>query len=1128
MNDSDGAGLDATDRAAALDTARSCIVQAPAGSGKTELLIQRYLALLARVERPESIVAMTFTRKAVGEIRQRILVALRDAGEPRPAEPHRATTWGLARDALARDAALGWNLVAHPARLQVFTIDALCMRLMRQAPLAAKLGALPRPTEHAESLYAQAALAELDDAGAHSESWRRLLDHVDNDADRLVRLIAGMLAKREQWLRHLVTDDRAALRASLERALAAEIESVLSALDALLPRALRPRLAELAQHAARNLAAVGSEHPLAPCADRSALPPASVQGLAHWQAIAGWLLKTDGSLLGQVDIRHGFAAKGSPRDAGHAERDERKRAMRGLISELAAVPGLVAALDAVRSLPPPRYDDGAWSFIEALLEVLPRAAARLPLVFAQRGVIDFTEATLITLRALASEAAASDLLLWLDARIEHLLVDEFQDTSLAQCDLLECLTSGWSEGDGRTLFVVGDAMQSIYRFRDANVSLFLEAQRNRRVGRVPIEPLTLSRNFRAQRALVEWVNQAFPRVLPPRDEPARGAVAFKPAQAARGESFAPAATLDLAADAASEAEHALSRIRAALASDAQSIAVLVRKRTDLAQLLPALRAAGVSFAAVELDRLSERQAVLDLVALTHALIQPADRASWLAVLRAPWCALSLPDVFVVAGACAEGSLIDAICGPLAEAVRSRLSLAGQVGFERLAAAVAPALGNRGRVPLATMVRGVWLALGGPACAAKAIDRVAAERVLALIAEHAEGPDIPDWPAFCAALDALHAEAEIDTATRVQIMTLHRAKGLEFDVVIMPGLARDPGSSEPQLLLWKERPAGLLLAPLRARGKAQADPVYAYLRSLEADEDDAELRRLLYVGCTRAKRSLHFTAALAVERDASGKARWKPPARRTLLEALWPALDPPAPVLAQARSSAPPSLEAGVPLCRLPVSWRAPSPPERIPVPPEPPVRGAREPIEFDWARETARQIGIVTHRLLRQIAEEGSEQWTPLRIGAERGRIEREFTNLGFTGPEARGAGEQVVLALERTLADPRGRWLFDSRHTEARNEYALTEWRDGGFVHSVLDRTFVDADGVRWIVDFKLSRHEGAGVDAFLERERERYRAQLEGYAATLRGLDGRPIRLGLYFPLLVGWREWPAPPSD
>src|SRR5207247_10302308 len=133
--------------------------------------------------------------------------------------------------------------------------------------------------------------------------------------------------------------------------------------------------------------------------------------------------------------------------------------------------------------------------------------ARLELVFAEAGAIDFNEATLIALRALASVDAPSELLLALDLRIEHLLVDEFQDTSLAQRDLIERLTAGWTPGDGRTLFVVGDPMQSIYRFRDADAGLFLDAQRGRRIGDVHLEPLTLARNFPPQPALTGRVNR---------------------------------------------------------------------------------------------------------------------------------------------------------------------------------------------------------------------------------------------------------------------------------------------------------------------------------------------------------------------------------------------------------------------------------------------------------------------------------------------------------------------------------------------------------------------------------------------------------------------------------------------
>jgi ATP-dependent exoDNAse (exonuclease V) beta subunit len=1121
MNDR-GIERDRDARLAALDIARSFIVEAPAGSGKTELLLQRFLALLARVERPEAIVAMTFTRKAAGEIRDRILVALRGAEDESPIEPHLALTWRLARAALRRDAALGWNLIAHPARLQVHTIDALCLMLARQAPLAVKLGAMPRMIERADELYVEAARAALDEADAGEGAWQRLLDDLDNNADRLVGLLASLLAKREQWLRHLVTDDPAALRAALEDALAAEIEAELRALAEILPRSSAHRLIELLRHAAANLEVNGEEYRLAAFLEGSELPPANAAGLPRWQAIAGWLLTQKGGFRAQVNKRQGFFAE-SETGAG---RETRKQAMEALLADLSAVPGLAAALHATRRLPPPRYDEAAWRFIAALLDVLPRVAARLELVFAESGAIDFNEATLIALRAMASSDAPSDLLLALDVRIEHLLVDEYQDTSLAQRDLIEKLTAGWTPGDGRTLFVVGDPMQSIYRFRDADVGLFLDAQRRQRIGVVALEPLTLARNFRSQRALVEWVNRIFAQVSSA-STPRRNAITFKAAVAARDPEPAPAVTLDVCRSAALEADTVVARIRAALAGDAQSIAILVRKRPDLAELLPALRSAEIPYAAVDLDRFSERQAMLDLASLAHALVQPADRAAWLATLRAPWCGLTLPDLFTLAGGCESGPLCEAIVGPRADELQSRLTSDGRARLARFSAAVAPALRDRGRVPLATMVRGAWLALGGPACVSESIDLDAAQRVLSLLEEHSAGADVADWPAFAAALDALYADQEIDPATRVRVMTLHRAKGLEFDVVVMPALARPAKRPDPELLLWRQRPAGLLLAPTSPTSvdRNDRDPIYAYLRALDAAEDASELARLLYVGCTRAKRSLHLTASLSVERDADGRSRWKHPARGSSLDALWAAvrdeasLPPEEPVAAAGGTAV-----SGVPLLRLPLAWRLPPPPSMQVAPAAEVLRGT-EPVEFDWVRETARQIGMVAHRILRQIAEDGLDSWTLKRVEAQRQRVARDLSALGFTGAEAAAAVEQVLASIRTMLADSRGRWLFDPRHADAHSELAVTEWRDGSFVHRVLDRTFVDAGGTRWIIDFKLSRHEGGGVDAFLDNERERYRAQLDSYAGAMRALDARPIRLGLYFPLLGAWREWSAP---
>ena len=158
---------DAAAREAALDPGRSFIVQAPAGSGKTELLVRRFLGLLGSVERPEEIVAITFTRKAAAEMRKRVLEAAPGAGE-----------------------------LGH--RLRIQTIDALCASLTRQMPVLARFGAQPELVENARPHYREAALRTLK---ALSPDAERLLAHLDNNLGTAVWLLSSMLAKRDQWLR---------------------------------------------------------------------------------------------------------------------------------------------------------------------------------------------------------------------------------------------------------------------------------------------------------------------------------------------------------------------------------------------------------------------------------------------------------------------------------------------------------------------------------------------------------------------------------------------------------------------------------------------------------------------------------------------------------------------------------------------------------------------------------------------------------------------------------------------------------------------------------------------------------------------------------------------------------------
>jgi ATP-dependent exoDNAse (exonuclease V) beta subunit len=181
--------------------------------------------------------------------------------------------------------------------------------------------------------------------------------------------------------------------------------------------------------------------------------------------------------------------------------------------------------------------------------------------------------------------------------------------------------------------------------------------------------------------------------------------------------------------------------------------------------------------------------------------------------------------------------------------------------------------------------------------------------------------------------------------------------------------------------------------------------------------------------------------------------------------------------------------------------------------------------EFEWAGETRRHIGIVVHGELERWAHSPTMP-TAEAIDASRARVRRRLEARGVPAEHLDAAIAIILRALHNTSTDARGRWIFDPAHRERRAEQALSGLVDGEIVHAVLDRTFIDTAGTRWIVDFKTGSHEGGAVEAFLDAEVERYRPQLALYARLLRALAAEPVRVGLYFPLLGAWREW-APES-
>src|SRR5579872_6367086 len=228
---------DSAARARALDVEQSFIVQAPAGSGKTELLIQRFLRLLETVDAPGSVVAITFTKKAAGEMRARVLGALRAAAAgAEPDSDHQRETYRIALRVLERDRSLKWDLIRNPARLEIQTIDALCASITRRMPWLARFGSMPDITENAKDLYREAARNTLRQVDRGDQALSYLLLHLDNDFNVAEKLLVDMLERREQWL-HLTSSRpdfdrvRMALESTLSRIILKHLSHVAKSLD---------------------------------------------------------------------------------------------------------------------------------------------------------------------------------------------------------------------------------------------------------------------------------------------------------------------------------------------------------------------------------------------------------------------------------------------------------------------------------------------------------------------------------------------------------------------------------------------------------------------------------------------------------------------------------------------------------------------------------------------------------------------------------------------------------------------------------------------------------------------------------------------------------------------------------
>lgn len=1109
---------DKVPRSLALSPAESFHVESPAGAGKTSLLTARFIRLLAVVDHPHEILALTFTNKAAHEMRERVGSVLRQAEKGTPAkDPWVNSLLPHAGQALKKHARHG-HLLNSPDGLRITTFHSFCLLLVRQCPWEAQvpLEAAVASDEDQSDLLIEAVRNTQQEIFARPrqdlvrQALQHRLLHMNNNWPALEAELVQLLARRD-LLADLIHEVQAApdmnyLNQVLHKRLARLVSSRLGDLGkSFAATELGPNWPYLRAYLYEKRKGNSGDIP-------ATLPGSSWDDLPAWQAIAELCLTKTGTIRKQFAVTNGFCQ-------GFAA-TQWAEYIKGLPEKV------VLHLQALRQLP---WSDAPLTDIEALFDLILLISKAMQVYGAlchRRGVMDYVELEWAALRALGEEDSPTDLQLLLDRRLRHILIDEFQDTSRNQWRLLQHLCAGWARGDGRTIFMVGDPKQSIYGFRKAEVSIFTEAKEGLPIpgqGYLKLSPLNLTTNFRSCAGLINFTNEIFGQTVmanpdTPLDEVPYQAFLPAPGQEAEGrialaiftknnDKMPEEARIREAVWVAQEAKR-LSR-----QCNAQKIGILLPARTHLAAYLKALAGEGLQVQVQEGILLQDRPEVMDIFSLARALVRPHDDLSWASLLRSAWCWVGVDVLY-------DLSREKGITWAEKIAAFSQDMAAPEV-LKTLWGSMSRQGPEIGRRPLADLVNTIWEELAGPAAVCARFGPAGVEncrRFLHILTAAETG--IPEETLIRLELLLQTAYAPPDplaVRSPVQVMTVHRAKGLEFDFVFLPYLDWNPlgGSSKespPYLLERLPGLAGEYLIALRPdRRQKEGNKLYGLLKGIWEKRQLGESKRLFYVAVTRAKKELYLSG-LATEADGQYRARRysflsyllahnRPKSKVDFL------IDPAPAKRAAPEISSQAELPAPIPFAAEKLPYRTISPSG---------LKGEAPRARESWPMSAqgpegdyALARGTVIHRLLEHLAQGKGFPGENALVAAIRAEGIDEQTSLE--------SAKAIRAEVEACLKEKFCAHILRPGHPFAASEWIIEDQAGPGTIRSgIIDRVVFDGR-YWWLVDYKTTPlPPDTAIAEFLRKQESYYREQLLAYREMLvrsQQVDPSKVRLMLYF---------------
>lgn len=836
---------DASARQAATDPSRNVVLEASAGTGKTRVLVDRYVNLLLTGVDPEHILAVTFTRKAAMEMRNRIVQRLRDASG--------RSLFDLARWRELRD---------RLGDITISTIDAFCLSLLHEFPLEADIDPGFALADETEVLRLVA--ESLDQALRVC----RILAQEDDDVSLLFaqlgerRLRAGLGALLDRRLvaplalKHYLARGPNDLTASTACRLAAErIRDVLIGV----PTGIQEFLAD-GPHRHLQFAMLAADIERL-CDHPESLALDTRDGQAAFRALLdrlrGYFLTRDGR-------PRGTTFSGTIFNAAHCRTPDAWRRHRHAAGRLAssvadAIHGFRRDLNVILAR-------GVWRVFAVALSQYRRTLDA-------RRLLDFSGVLERAIQLLKDMDEFARSRYRIEARYRHVLVDEFQDTSRAQWELVAQLVKAWGEGAGASadalppsIFIVGDRKQSIYGFRDADVSVlddaaaFVERLRSQGSPRHAI-----SESFRAVPSLLAFVNDVFEGLehgpeswhrfeyrdidrFPVPDlldgEPRLGMVPGE-SVAACAEGVAREVERLLAEEVISDRTTAGSRV-----TQPADIAILFRARESHREFEAALERHGISTYVYKGLGFFEAEEVQDGVALLRYLADPVSELRAAAFLRSRVVRLSDPAINRLAPGLAAALLADAL-----PAGFDVLGHEDQQVLISVREALPRWLSWVDRMPPVQLLDMV-LSEAAYAYETRGARRVQArenlKKLRGMVARF-QNRGYATLARVAAHLGALavgdESNATIDAQDAVSLMTIHAAKGLEFPVVFLVNIGRGTGGVRAPIRIAWDRGGETGVSIADYQSEADRD---------SQDRDREETKRLLYVALTRARERLYLS------------------------------------------------------------------------------------------------------------------------------------------------------------------------------------------------------------------------------------------------------------------------------